>query len=492
MALWIIQQDRIFRPFFIEPIIEYIGKKSYFSTLYKPAFMKILPLLLSVLIILLFFSACQKEKSFESGSTPSAGSLQSDVGGECLPKTVAGVYEETTPLDPATNYIDVQVNVTQAGSYVIYTDTVNGTYFRATGTFTTDGANTVRLTGNGTPAGDGIFNYTVTYTTTACVVPVTVLPVGGAVDAILTLAGDPDECMNYTVAGDYITGVAMTPANTVVINVTVTTAGTYTISTALSNGMTFAGAGTLANLGPQTITLTATGTPVATGSTNFPITVGSSTCHFAVDVAAPASAFDYFPTTTGNNWSYQYDDVADDSLFLTSDGDTTLGGNSYKILIGTYDATAGFGDFGYYRKSGSNYHTYADMGTFFYLDAPVNIDYIFLKDNVVAGSTWQSSPVSGTSTITGTPVTFRIVFKIEQKDVNVTINGTVYNNVIVVSEKYDADFGTGFIDVTDQAGYYKTYYARGIGMIKQDYHWEDSNPDPPVDEELDIRRYQVL
>ena len=452
--------------------------------------MKKRPLLLSVLVILLFISACQKEKSFESGSTPSAGSLQSDVGGDCLPKTVAGVYEENTALDPATNYIDVQVNVTKAGSYVIYTDTVNGNYFRATGTFTTNGANTVRLTGNGTPANDGIYNYTVTYTTSACMVPVTVLPVGGAVDAVLTLAGAPDECINYTVAGDYITGVAMTTTNTVVINVTVTTAGTYTISTPVSNGMSFAGAGTLANLGVQTITLTATGTPVATGSTNFPITVGTSSCHFAVDVAAPASAFDYFPRNTGSNWSYQYDGVADDSLLLRSDRDTTLGGNSYKIFVGTYDAAVGFGNFGNYRKSGSNYHTYADLGTYFFLDDSVNIDYIFLKDNVAAGSTWQSGTVAGTSN--GTPVSFRIIFKIEQKDVSVTINGTVYNNVIVVSEKYEADFGTGFFDVTDQVGYYKTYYARDIGMIKQDYHYADLNPDPPVAEELDIRRYQVL
>jgi len=453
--------------------------------------MKIHPLLLSVLMILLFFSACQKEKSFESGSSASAGSLQSDGAGDCLPKTVAGVYEEGTALDPATNYIDVQVNVTKSGSYVIYTDTVNGTYFRATGTFTTDGANTVRLTGNGTPAGDGIFNYTVTYTTSACVVPVTVLPVGGAVDAVLTLAGAPDECLNYTVAGDYVTGVAMTTTNTVVINVNVTTVGTYTISTALSNGMSFASAGTLANLGLQTITLTATGTPVATGSTNFPITVGTSTCHFAVDVAAPASAFDYFPRNTGSNWSYQYDGVADDSMLLRSDRDTTIGVNTYKIFIGTYDASAGFGTYGNYRKSGSNYHTYADLGLAFGMDDDsVFVDYIFLKDNVAAGSTWQSATIAGT--ITGTPVSVRIAFKIEQKDVSVTVNGTVYNNVIVVSEKYDVDFGTGFFDVTDVVGYYKTYYARDIGMIKQDYHYADGNPDPPVAEELDIRRYQVL
>ena len=107
--------------------------------------MKINHLLLSLITALLFFTACQKEVSYETGSTPSAGSLQSDVAGDCLPKTLAGVYEEAKPLDPSTNFLDVQVNVTKAGSYTIYTDTLNGTYFRATGTFASAGTNTVRL-----------------------------------------------------------------------------------------------------------------------------------------------------------------------------------------------------------------------------------------------------------------------------------------------------------------------------------------------------------
>lgn len=453
--------------------------------------MKIRILLPSLLSVLLFFTACQKEASFETGSTPSAGSLQSDIAGDCLPKTVAGVYEEGTVLDPATNYIDVQVVVTKAGSYSIYTDTLNGTSFRATGAFATAGANTVRLIGTGTPANDGIFNFTVTYITSQCIVPVTVLPTGGAVDAVLTLDGAPDQCINYVLSGDYIAGSAMTATNTVVINVNVTTPGTYTISTAQSNGMTFSGAGTLANTGAQTITLTALGTPVAAGSTNFPVQIGTSACNFAVDVAAPPSGFDYFPLTAGSNWSYQFDGDANDSILVRAKPALiVLGGNQYTVFEGTDDAAGGFLDFGNYRKSGSNYHTYADMGTYFALDDSVNIDYIFLKDNVAAGATWQSGNVTGA--VGGIPLSVRIVFTMDQKDVPVTVNGTGYTNVIVVSEKYEADFGTGFFDITDQVGYYKSYYARGIGLIKQVYYYEDANPTPPVFYEQDIRRHQVL
>src|SRR3982751_664813 len=99
---------------------------------------------------LVLVNACQKEYSFESGLSTSQGSLQADVSGDCLPKTVAGAYIIGTALNGATNYIDVEVNVTTTGTYTIYTDTVNGMYFRASGTFPGTGLITVRLKGNGT------------------------------------------------------------------------------------------------------------------------------------------------------------------------------------------------------------------------------------------------------------------------------------------------------------------------------------------------------
>src|SRR5688572_30174023 len=93
-------------------------------------------LLLVTLCTLLLFNACQKEVSFElDGASNSSGSLQSDGAGDCLPKTVQGVYEVGKALDPATNFIDVQVNTTTAGNYRIYSDTVNGISFQANGNF---------------------------------------------------------------------------------------------------------------------------------------------------------------------------------------------------------------------------------------------------------------------------------------------------------------------------------------------------------------------
>lgn len=231
--------------------------------------------------------ACQKELSFELGDSPAEGSLQSDVSGDCLPKSVNGIYAENSALVPTVNTITVTVNVTKTGTYAIGTDTVNGYYFRGTGTFTALGANTVTLRGNGTPFAQGTNNFVVSFDGTVCDIQVTVLPPGAGL-ATFTLAGAPGNCTTPTINGVYVTGGALNATNTVILNVNVTVAGTYNVSTTATNGMTFAGTGSLAT-GAQTITLTGTGTPTAAGNTTIPVTVGSTTCSFTIPVVAPVT-----------------------------------------------------------------------------------------------------------------------------------------------------------------------------------------------------------
>ncbi len=156
-------------------------------------------------LILLVFIGCQKEVSFELGNSPAEGSLQSDVTGDCLPKTVNGAYVATTALVPTTNTITIQVNVTHTGSYVITTDTVNGYYFRATGTFTTLGNVDVVLRGNGTPFAAGIDNFIVSFGGTVCDIAVTVLPAGtGAAVFTLVNGGTPPNCASAVITGSYV------------------------------------------------------------------------------------------------------------------------------------------------------------------------------------------------------------------------------------------------------------------------------------------------
>lgn len=236
---------------------------------------------------LVLINACQKEYSFEGASTPSEGALQNDGTGDCLPKTVAGAYVVGTALVGTTNYIEVQVDVTKIGSYTIYTDTVNGIYFRVKGIFTISGLNTVQLKGFGTPAAAGISNFIVKYGSSECSITVTTSGTLGA----FTLDGAPGGCMGAVPSGTYTTGIPLTAANSVTINVNVTAVGAYTISSTLSNGITFSRSGIFTTTGTQSIVLTGTGTPAASGSTNIPVVSGSSSCNFTINVlGSPTTA----------------------------------------------------------------------------------------------------------------------------------------------------------------------------------------------------------
>src|SRR5258705_10499393 len=158
--------------------------------------------------------SCQKELSFEGSNSPAKGSLRSDVTGYCLPKTVNATYGAASAFVPATNTISVQVNVAKTGTYVITTDTVNGYYFRAASTFTTLGATTVTLRGNGTPFAAGVNNFVVSFDSTFCDIQVTVLPAGSG-PAVFTLVsgGTPSNCASAVVAGTYVQNAVLNATN---------------------------------------------------------------------------------------------------------------------------------------------------------------------------------------------------------------------------------------------------------------------------------------
>ena len=242
-----------------------------------------------LILVTIVIVGCQKELSFEGSNTPAEGSLQSDITGDCLPKTVNGVYEALKPLVADSNTITISVNVLTTGNYVITTDTVNGYFFRSTGIFTTPGINTVKLRGNGTPFALGTNNFVVSFDSTICDVQVTVLPAGAGGPAEFTVQGTgaPANCSGATVAGNYIIGTALNGTNTVTLSVNVTTIGTYSVSTTATNGMLFSKAGVFSTLGVQPLILTGSGTPTgAPGTVTIPIIAGGATCNFGVPTVA--------------------------------------------------------------------------------------------------------------------------------------------------------------------------------------------------------------
>jgi hypothetical protein len=528
--------------------------------------------LLTALII-----SCQKERSFENGKgSPSDGSLQSGVTGDCLGSVVAGTYKKDTVLN-STNYVDVKVDVNTGGSYVISSDTINGFFFRATGTFSATGVNTVRLQGNGKPLAGGTNIFTVTYDSTQCTFPVTTLgsggtsvftlagapsnctpgttqgiysagvptdstntatiqvnvttpgtysivtstvdgitfsasgtfsstgtqtiilkasgtptagasgsftipvssgssnctitlTVGGGGTAAFSLVGSPSSCTSATVQGSYMVSTPLTSSNKVILQVNVTSIGSYSITTTAVSGITFTGSGNFTATGAQTVVLTASGTPSSAGSVTIPVTAGSSNCSFTLTVVP----IDYYPRTTNSNWSYEFDDNPTDTLLrkVISQTKSALG-NTYNIFMETTDASLGFDSSGYFRRAGGDYYQYFDIGFVFDLDNEVWGEYIFLKDNVAAGTTWRSNAFNGSYTYsdsTGShtvPITVRMKETIQQKDVSVTVNGTSYPFTIVIKEEYEYSFDGGTTwNVSDVYSIYD--YARNIGLLK----WE--------------------
>lgn len=238
------------------------------------------------LLVLSFFYACQKEVSVEYG-TPAKGSLQSS-GGDCLPKLVGGSYVEAKALNDS-NFIEVTVNVTAAGPYTIYTDTLNGYAFKATGTFARTGTNTVRLKGSGKPVNAGTDDFTVVFDTTYCLVSVDVQVAGSSGGtAAFTLGGAPTTCAPFSPFGNYIKDTVLDGRHYVKVDVNVTTPGAYTISTNTVNGYSFSASGTFGATGTQTVNLMGTGKPLAAGTNAFTVTAGASSCTFSITVTATA------------------------------------------------------------------------------------------------------------------------------------------------------------------------------------------------------------
>jgi len=456
--------------------------------------MKTLIKISSLLIVTsIIFMACQKETSFEQGnSTASVGSLSVDASGNCLGAVVSGIYMKDTAIK-SSNYVDVSVNVDTIGTYTISSDTVNGYYFRATGSFAATGTQTVRLVGGAKPLAIGTNNFRVTYNGTVCDFTVTVTapppPAGGS--AVFTF-----NCAGATPSGTYVAGTALTATNSVTLNVSVTTVGTWSVNTGPAvNGITFSGTGTFTTTGAQTIILTGSGTPTAAGTNAFNVTGGNGACTFQVITTAIATS-DYFPRTTNSNWSYQFDDVFNDSLLTKVISSTlTANGKIYNIFMSTYGTTPGFDSTltdqyaSYYRKSGSDYFEWIDMGSYVGMTAPLWMEYTFLKDNQAVGYTWNSDQFTGqiAPPAPNPPftATLRWEFTIMQKDAPVSVNGTPYANTIEVKQELK-QFASG-VWVPQPIATFRSFYAKDKGLIKQDLY----NNLNVLEYEQDVRRLVI-
>lgn len=196
---------------------------------------------------------------------------------------------------------------------------------------------------------------------------------------------------------------------------------------------------------------------------------------------------DYFPRTANSNWSYEYDDNPDDTVNITAISPTVnLSGNTYNVFIQTYDASQGYDSSGYYRKSGSNYYQWIDVGNYIGFDNPLWVEEIFLKDNLAAGGSWTSDAYTGSVQGVGS-FTIRIKNIIIKKDEAVTVNNTVYDSTIVVEQRLEQNTGGNWVDISQGVGTLRSYYAKNIGLIQQELYDGGNN----LASQMQIRRYQV-
>ncbi len=419
--------------------------------------------LVSLCCIILFFS-CQDK--YLMGVIPSAtGSLKSDSTGSCLSETISGVFIAGKEMND-TNYLQVGVNVKSTGKYTIKSTTVNGYSFSASGSFNTTGLNTVKLAATGKPVTAGANNFSVNFDTSVCKITIIVLPVGSAPApaAVFTLSGTTS-CLNDTLSGNYVKGITLDTSSKVVISLTVTVAGTYRISTDTVNGYKFSAVGTFTKTGAQTVILTASGTPVNSGTDAFTVIGTSADCTFPVTVVTgvAVTGTDHFPLTNGDLWNY-------DDLFSTGDtlqrimtDSVNTNNNRYQIME---ERQAGNNVQYLFRKVDSIYYEYGSVDKYtnsVKFSPQIKKEFPFLKEGLSTGDAWSTDEYIGPATF-GQTIYLKYNFSCINANAVVTVNGKTFTNVYKIvmlpqikSAQTYPYTGTGErMDI---------YYAKGIGII---------------------------
>ena len=333
----------------------------------------------------------------------------------------------------------------------------------------------VVLSGNGIPSVSGEQTFVITYGNSLCGFKVNFgSPAAG------TLGGGGGTCTPFVMAGVFQQGILLNASNTVQIQVNVTTPGNYSITSNTSDGVTFSLAGIFTATGVQSVTLVGSGTPLNAGVQNFTVSFGSSTCNFSITfLPGVMPSGDYFPLTANSNWTFSLEggSSSDSVHFAVINYAPNFGGKTYST-IAVYDVppTSAF-DSLYYRKPGGDYYQYAVYSDVIPFDQTVSGEFIFLKDNVAAGTTWMSPNITGT--IGGIPVTANIKMTLLEKGA-VTIGTFNFPDVIKVKYEYMlSGFPTSL--ETDER-----WFAKNVGEIYESFS------DGSSTENYDVGAYMIF
>lgn len=432
--------------------------------------------IVSFLLIGLLIS-CVKENSIEYTS-PAKGSLQSTAG-DCLPKSVAGLFIANKALNDS-NFIEVTIDVTTPGPYLVVTDSINGFYFRGTGHFPSTGMQKLRLQAIGKPVATGAFPVAISFDGRSCSVVVNVLPEGSTGSgAVFTLESTAGNCAAFVPTGSYIKDTVLTNSNTVSVQVNVSVPGAYAVTTNTVNGYKFSASGNFTTTGSQTLVLAGSGKPLAAGTNLFSLTNASGSCSFSITVTATGGSTtsgQYFPLTQANWWTYDDGVDPNDSTKHLVSGTATFSGKTYERVIVT-DVTGPL-DTLYFRRDAATSTYFQSISTSefsaFVQMPQSNIEFMFLKDALNTNDTWNTD---FSATVSGVPATLRLKFTVINANTNANVNGKAFTKVYQLRSQVQVGMGGIFTDLQSA----DLFFAQGIGRIKLE---------SPLGNEL-IRHWQV-
>jgi len=118
------------------------------------------------LLLFIFFSltACQRTISWDFSAK---GTLK-DAAGICFPSSISGTFYNGIAAGTDTAFIQVKVNVTSRGTYIISTDVQNGLRFFDSGTFNNTGIYLVKLKPFGKAIAPVPTNFIIRFDTSTC------------------------------------------------------------------------------------------------------------------------------------------------------------------------------------------------------------------------------------------------------------------------------------------------------------------------------------
>lgn len=172
--------------------------------------------------------------------------------------------------------------------------------------------------------------------------------------------------------------------------------------------------------------------------------------------SATSTSDTYINTTSGSSWSYQQTNLTTNSgpsnyTVTSTSRDTTINSRKYHV----YNYSDGGSQ--YLGLDGHDYYQYDSIP----VSGGINIERLFLKDNVSAGTTWTqdfSLSIPGIQL----PVPLNISNKIAEKGIDRTVNGTAYSNVIHVS----TTLSSALIPGSALSSSIDSYYAPKYGLIE--------------------------